>query len=130
MDTARLAKAYIAIRDKKSELKKLFDAEYSALGEKMTRLEGEMLREMQNNNCDKIGTEFGTIYRQEDLKPSVADWSTLDEWIEANPDVGPSDVLEKRISKTFVKQYMDDHEGKLPPGVNVYREFVARVRRS
>jgi hypothetical protein len=38
--------------------------------------------------------------------------------------------LEKRIKKTFVQEWMDAHEGTPPPGVNVYREFVVRVRRS
>ena len=130
MDVARITKAYVAIRDKRSELKKAFDLEDGALKENLTKLEAQLLRVMQEQKSDAIRTESGTVYRQEEIKPGVSDWSALDQWIEANDDVGPSDVLEKRVSRKFITEYMEQNDGALPPGVSVYREFVARVRRS
>lgn len=130
MDIEKLTKAYIAIRDKRAEIKKAFDEEYNALGTKMDRLHAELLRFLQENHTDLTRTQFGTVYRQEEIKPSCQDWQALDDWLKANPDISPSDVLEKRVSKKFVTEFMDTHEGALPPGVSVYREFVARVRRS
>ncbi len=130
MDIERLTKAYIAIRDRRSEIKKAFEEEYNDLGSKLDRLEAELLRFMQENKSEAIKTTFGTVYRQEEVKPSCSSWIDLDAWIESNPDVGPSDVLEKRVSKKFITEYMEAHDGALPPGISIYREYVARVRRS
>lgn len=130
MDIEKLTKAYIAIRDHRAEIKKAFEDEYKELGSKMDRLEAELLRFLQDNHSDAVKTTFGTVYRQEEVKPSCQSWTDLDAWIETNPDVTPSDVLEKRLSKKFITEYMDAHDGALPPGVSIYREYVARVRRS
>jgi hypothetical protein len=130
MDVAKITKAYVAIRDRRAEIKKAFDTEYADLGEKLARLSAELLRLMQNQNSDAIRTEFGTVYRQEEVKPSCSDWSALDAWEKANPDINASDILEKRVSKKFITEYMENNDGALPPGISIYREYVARVRRS
>lgn len=130
MDIEKLTKAYIAIRDKRAEIKKAFDVEYTDLGAKLDRLEAELLRFMQDNKSEAIKTTFGTVYRQEEVKPSCSDWSALDAWEKANPDINASDILEKRVSKKFITEYMEANDGALPPGVSIYREYVARVRRS
>ena len=39
------------------------------------------------------------------------------------------DLMERRLKATFVKQFMDENNGALPPGVNVHREFEVSVRR-
>lgn len=130
MDIEKLTKAYIAIRDKRTEIKKAFDIEYADLGAKLDRLEAELLRFMQDNKSEAIKTTFGTVYRQEEVKPSCSDWSALDAWEKANPDINASDILEKRVSKKFITEYMEANDGALPPGVSIYREYVARVRRS
>lgn len=130
MDIEKLTKAYIAIRDKRAEIKKAFELEYTELGGKLDRLEAELLRFMQENKSEAIKTTFGTVYRQEEVKPSCSDWSALDAWEKANPDINASDILEKRVSKKFITEYMEHNDGALPPGVSIYREYVARVRRS
>lgn len=130
MDIEKLTKAYIAIRDRRTEIKKAFDEQYNDLGSKLDRLEAELLRFMQDNKSEAIKTTFGTVYRQEEVKPSCSDWSALDAWEKANPDINASDILEKRVSKKFITEYMEANDGALPPGVSIYREYVARVRRS
>jgi rubrerythrin len=130
MDVEKLTKAYIAIRDKRAEIKKAFDAEYGDLGDKLTRLEAELLRFLQDNKTESLRTEYGTVYRQEEVKPSCADWAALDAWEKNHPEINASDIMEKRLSKKFITEYMEANDGALPPGVNIYREYVARVRRS
>lgn len=130
MDIEKLTKAYIAIRDKRAEIKKAFDTEYGDLGSKLERLQAELLRFMQENKSEAVKTTFGTVYRQEEVKPSCSDWTALDAWEKANPDINASDILEKRVSKKFITEYMETNDGALPPGISIYREYVARVRRS
>lgn len=130
MDIAKLTKAFVAIRDRRAEIKAAFDEEYNSLGLKMDRLAAELLRSLQEQKADSIRTEFGTVFRQEEVKPSCSDWSALDAWEKAHPEYSASDILEKRVSKKFITAYMEAHDGAVPPGVSVYREYVARVRRS
>lgn len=127
VDANALTRAYVKLRDARAERKKVFDAEDRALKIKQDRLEAEMLRILNETNTESIATDSGTFYRQENLTPSGADWEAFYRWVSEHQAF---DALEKRIKKTFVQEWMDAHEGTPPPGVNVYREFVVRVRRS
>jgi len=127
MDISTLSKAYVKIRDARGALKKQYEEEDIKLKAKLERLEAEMLRFLQENNTDSVKTVHGTFYRQEEITPTGADWDALYKWIAQNDAF---DALERRIKKGFVKEYMETHEGGVPPGVSVYREYVVRVRRS
>ena len=127
VDANALTRTYVKIRDARAERKKVFDAEDREMKAKQDRLEAEMLRILNETNTESIATDSGTFYRQENLVPSGADWEAFYSWVSEHHAF---DALEKRIKKTFVQEWMDAHEGTPPPGVNVYREFVVRVRRS
>lgn len=127
LDLAKIVQVHLKIRDKRALLKKAFEAEDAVLKGNQSRLEGELLRFLQENNTDSANTAFGTFYRQEDITPSATDWDAFYKWVAANDAF---DALERRLKKTFVKEYMEAHEGELPPGVAVYREYVVRVRRT
>lgn len=126
-DTAAVVRAYRAIRAKRSQIKKAYEAEDNDLKAKLERLEGAMLSHLNDTNSKSQGTDAGIFYKQEEITPSAADWPTIYKWIVENDAF---EFLEKRITKTAVKQFMDDHDGSSPPGMNVHREFVVRVRKS
>lgn len=127
MDLNKVTSVYIKIRDARSALKKEFDAKDNELKEKLTRLEGEMLKSLQEAGATSIATTSGTVYKQEEITPTGSDWQAFYDWVREN---NAFDALERRIKKTFVKEHMEANGGELPPGVSVYREFVVRVRRS
>jgi hypothetical protein len=127
LDLNALTKAHVKIRDARSLLAKEFEASDKELKAKQLRLEAEMLRTLQTSNVDSMRTDSGTFYRQEEVTPSGSDWEAFYRWV-AEHDA--FDFLERRIKKTCVKEYMDTHDGALPPGVSVHKEFVVRVRRS
>lgn len=127
MNTNTLTKAYVKLRDARTALKREFDEKDNALKAKQERLEAEMLRFLQENNLDSVRTETGTFYRQEDITPTGSDWQLFYDWVAKNDAF---DALERRIKKGFIKEYMETHEGGVPPGVSVYREYVVRVRRT
>lgn len=127
MDINALTKQYIDLRDKRSVLKKSYEDEDEILKAEMDGLEARMLKFLQDNNTESVRTETGTLYRQEDMTVIGNDWDAIYNWAVENDAF---EILEKRIKKNFVKEYMETHEGGLPPGVSVLREFVVRVRRS
>lgn len=124
---ARLAAAYIKIRDARSVELKKFEAIDNKMKEQQGVLEAHMLKFLNEAKINSLQTDFGTIIRQQDIQPSAADWELVYDWIKKNDAF---DMLERRIKKTFVTEYMETHQGDMPPGVNVHRKFVIRVRRS
>jgi hypothetical protein len=136
MDTARVTKTYWKIVDAraaakaafdKSEAKVAFDAADKKFAEQQQTLEGAMLGFLNDTNQDKSANEFGGFKRRLDLKPSAEDWAVVYNWI---AETGAWELLNKRITKTFVEKYAEDHEGALPPGVKVYREYILSVTRA
>lgn len=126
LDLGKLTRAHINIRDARAALKKQFDDSDAEMKAAQEQLENAMLNHLNTHGMESVRTEAGTFYKQEDIKPSGSDWSALYEWIKQHD---AWDALERRIKKTFISEYMEAHQGNLPPGVSVHREFVIRVRR-
>ena len=129
MDINRLVAVYVKMRDEKARIKKESDERCAKIQEQMDRLNGEILRHLHDHSLESVKTEAGTAFKKEEIKPSVKDWTAYDEWL-ADQGVHPSDAYEKRVSRKFVTDYMDQHDGAMPAGVSVHREYVVTVRRS
>lgn len=119
--------AYVHMRDARTALAADFKKNDDALKAKQRVLEGVMLDFLNRHHLDSAPTTSGVFYKQEEVTPTGSDWSAFYDWIKEHDAF---DALEKRIKKTFIKEYMDTNEGALPPGVSVFREFIVRVRRS
>lgn len=126
-DVNRLTKTYIKIRDARSQLRKDWMVEDTKLKEKLEKIESALLKFLNETQQNSSKTDSGIVYRQEEITPTGADWDAFYQWVAKN---NAFDALERRIKKTFISEYMDAHEGGIPPGVSVYREYVVRVRRS
>lgn len=126
MDTARLVRAYLKMRDTRTENKRVFEEGDNKIKEQMGKVEATLLRFLNESQIESVATPAGTFYKQEEVTPTGSDWDALYEWIKRHDAF---DALERRIKKTFVKEYMETNGGAIPPGVSVYREHVVRVRR-
>jgi hypothetical protein len=126
LDVNAVTAAYIKIRDARTDAKRVFEAEDDRLKAAQERLESVLLSHLNIHGMETVRTEAGTFYKQEEIKPSCADWTAYYAWIKENDAF---DGLEKRVGKTFIKDFMEAHDGMLPPGVSVHRESVVRVRR-
>lgn len=124
----RVVQAYNAIRDARTVKRQAYEKEDLALEEDQHKLKVLMLELLNANGAKSIATEHGTVYRTEKIKPSAADWNVIYAWIVADP--ARFEALEKRIKSTFVKTYMEENDGAVPPGINVHREYEVSVRRA
>lgn len=127
MDYAKLVEVFLKIRERRSELKREFEAQDEKLKADQAKLEAAMLQHLNAAGLDSARTAQGTFYKQESLKPSASDWVAVYDFIKDNDAF---DMLERRIKKDFVKDYMEMNEGVPPPGVSVHREYEVRVRRA
>lgn len=127
LDLSRIIKAHVNIRDARSNLKRDYEASDKDLKDAQAKLEAALLNHLNVHGMESVRTEFGTFYAQEEMTPSASDWNAVYQWIVDND---AWDLLEKRLKKTFIKEYAEAHGGGLPPGVSVFREKVVRVRRA
>lgn len=127
MDHNKLVTVYTKIRAKRAEIKKAYEEEDDKLKADLAKIEAVLLNHLNTTNTDAVRTEAGTFYRQQEIIPSASDWQAFYDWIKENDAF---DALERRVKKTFVSEYMEAHEGAIPPGVSVYRTFVVRVRKN
>jgi hypothetical protein len=125
-DLNAVVNAFLKIREARSAAKKEFDEKDGQLKASQVRLEAVLLDHLNKAGAESVRTEAGTFFRQEDIKPAAQDWNAFYDWIKEH---NAFDALEKRITKTFIKEFMETNDGALPPGVSVFREHVVRVRR-
>lgn len=126
LDMSKVTTAYLKIRDHRSELKKAFTTQDDDLKGKQEQLEAVMLKHLLASGMESVRTQTGTFYKKEEIKPSCQDWNAFYKWVADN---NAFEALEKRLTKTFIADFMAEHEGACPPGVSVYRENVVIVRR-
>ena len=123
----RLVKVFVKIREAKSAFKKAFEEEMEAKFDgPLRQLQTELKKRLMERHNDGLKTEFGTVYIAETLKVSCQDWGVFHAWIKENDAL---DFLEQRVKAGEVQTYMEKHQGELPPGLSVFRETEARVRK-
>ena len=117
---------YIALRDKKAEIKAKYDAEVEAIDAAMNRVENYLLKLMTELGVESIRTSAGTPYVSRRTSATVADWDAFLDWVQRN---GEWPMLERRANKTVVQSWRDEHND-LPPGLNWREERVVNIKRS
>lgn len=123
---AQIVEKYIALRDKKSELKAAYDASVKDVDTAMDRVENYLLATMQELGVDSVKTPFGTPYISMRTSATVADWPAVLGFIRESQ---AWEMLERRVNKTFVDTFRKE-QNDLPPGVNYREERVVNVRRN
>lgn len=123
----RAVRTYVRIRDEKDRLTREYNEREAGLKTQLEQLEFFFAAKAKETGVDGFKTQFGTVFREEKLIASCADWEIFGNWIVEHNEI---EMLERRVKHATVKQYMADHEGALPPGVSVFREEKMRVRRA
>lgn len=123
----KLAEVYVKIRDKRSELKKAFEAQDEELSTQLQELSTEMLERCKEIGADSIRTPHGTIIRSIKSKYWTNDWDSMYQFIREHDAFG---LLEKRLHQTNMKEYLNENPDVLPSGLNVEHEYNIVVRRA
>jgi hypothetical protein len=126
-DMNTVAETYVRLREARRKFKKQFEVEDGRFEAALEKLEGIMLKHLNECGAASVRTDSGTFYKQEAITPSASDWQLVYDWIKDND---AWDLLERRVKSTFIREYQEAHDGALPPGISVYREYVIRVRKA
>ena len=122
----RVAK-YVQIRDARAESNKRNDVLDKAYKDCLESIESSLLATSHEVGADSFKTPHGTAYKAEQLQCSIADENVFFNFVR---EIGDLDFFERRLKVTHIQEYVKEHAGQYPPGLNIFREFKMKVRRS
>jgi len=124
--TEGLVEKYVMLRDAKAAAVARFKEKMAKVDDVMAKFEAQLLNQLEATGAESIRTKAGTAYKSVKTSATVADWDAVLEYAITN---GLLNLLEKRVNKTAVLEFKEEHND-LPPGVNLREELVVNVRRS
>ena len=122
----RLLGAYNEMRDQRTTNKRAFEERDNQIKANMAQVEVALMRMMKEVGSDNLKIKgLAQAYLTTKTFAGAKDWDALWKYIEES---GNLDLLQRRISKKAVLEYMEANDGDLPPGVNVTTERAVVVR--
>jgi hypothetical protein len=122
----KLVEAYIRIRDTRSTLKQQYETADAALKEQHDVIKSALLDVCRTTGMDGGKTEAGTFTRTVRTRYWTSDWASMHAFcIEHNA----LSLLERRISQSAMKQFLEENPTLLPTGLNADSEYDIVVRR-
>ena len=118
--------AYLKLRVEKEIKDAKHREEIKLLKDKMTKLEGWIKTQADEQGVTSFRTEHGTAFLTTSDYANVADWDSVLRYIQKHEAF---DLLEKRVSKMAVRGYIDLHKS-VPPGVNYGTAISVSVRKT
>lgn len=119
---------YIVLRDAGSALKAAFDDDKAKLGGTMEKWAAWLSREMGKLGVKSLKSDAGICFTDTKASATVADGELFFNWVHEDWDKRRA-FLENRVSKTAVKQRLEDGETP-PPGVSYTTIKDVKIRRA
>lgn len=123
----KLTLAYIKMRDKRAELLKEYEAQDAKISEQMTMVEDELRKLFDEVGLESIRTTYGTVYRSVKTQYQVNDWDNMYKFVMEH---NVPQLLQRRVSTTNMKQFLDENPTLMPIGMNIDNRYTVTVRRS
>lgn len=122
----KLVEAYRKLRDKKAQIDKEYKDRIAKIREKQELIENKILKFFEETGLESAKTPHGTAYASTTLNARVA---SRDDFFQFVDEHEAWELLESRVNKTAVRQYMEEHDGELPPGVDVTMIRKVNIRK-
>lgn len=116
---------YVALRDRKRLLEKQHKEQLKPFNDLMEELEGLMLNYMQRSGSNSIATDGGTAYISTVPRATVKDAAAFRSWVIAN---NMFDLADWRANAPRIFDFINEHNGQVPPGVNPSTYTSVRFR--
>lgn len=123
MKIADAIKLRIELRDQKSALK----AQEAEIQEKIDKIDLKLLEVFNKTGTESVKTEYGTAYQSSRTTASVADKDIFLNFVKARDEWS---LMEVRASSTAVREYNQNNDGEVVPGVNISVERTINIRRT
>lgn len=127
MTAEKKVKLFLKTREAKSAAQKAFDEQEGRFKQIMETCQNWMLKDADALGVKGFSTPLGTTYVDTETKISIADDSQFYPFVLASKDL---DFFERRVSSRHVQDYIEQTKGVAPPGLNIFKERVMRVRKA
>lgn len=118
----KLVRIYMKMRAAMQDL----DAQIEAIKEQQQSVKNEIKDRMRDTGVKSLRTDHGTVSLMEKTRFYTTDWDSFKKFMVEQDAL---DLLEKRISQTNMKLFLEENPGAVPPGLNSDTEFDISVRR-
>lgn len=127
VNSSELVTCYIKMRDKRAELKKRYEEQDGVIKADMEVIEQQLLKICKDTGVNSFRTDAGTAIRSSKTYYWTSDWEAMHELVikQQRPD-----LLERRISQSTMKEYLEHHPNDIPAGLNVESKYIVIVRRA
>lgn len=116
---------YMKLRAQKDAIEAQVKADVEELKAKMEKIEAWIKEQADTQGVTSFKTNHGTAFLTTVDYANVADWDAVLKYIRDNEAF---DMLEKRISKTAVRGYIENTK-TVPPGVNYGTKLEVNIRK-
>jgi len=116
---------YLKLRRKKEAIESETKEKVKGIKDNMAKLEGWIKEQADNQGVKSFKTDHGTAFLTTTDFAQVADWDAVLGYIKENDAF---DMLEKRVSKTAVRGYIEKNKS-VPSGVNYGTRIDVNVRK-
>lgn len=117
--------AYLKLRNKKDAIEAEAKERVKGLKDKLSKFEAWLKVRADEQGVTSFKTPHGTAFITTTDFANVADWDATLEFIRANDAY---DMLEKRVSKTAVRSYIENDK-MVPPGINYGTKVEVNIRK-
>jgi len=119
---AQLTSVYIKMREaikvKEDEIKDI-KAQQEVITENLLAL-------CEEQGLDSVKSNTGTVTRRVQANYWTSDWEQMHKFIKEHDALH---LLEKRVSNSSMKEFLEDHPDLSPAGLQINRKFVISVRK-
>ena len=122
----KLVKTFVKIRDARDKVVREAEEEAKGLQVQLDLIKSALLEHCKTNMVDSVKTEFGTFIRGIKTRYWTNDWENFGKFAVEN---NASDLYEKRLHQGNMAQFIEENPEKIPPGLNVDKEYTITVRR-
>ena len=122
MPVDRLVRIYMKMRSAVQEL----DAQIEQIKAQQQEVKNEIKDRMRALGTKSMKTDFGTVSLMEKTRYYTNDWDSFKKFVIEQDAV---DLLEKRISQTNIKVFLEENPSLIPPGLNSDTDFDISVRK-
>lgn len=127
MDANKLVQVYVKIRDAKAAKTKEMEDAIAALDAQLDVIETELLELCKTTGQDGGKTQFGSFRRSVKTRYWTSDWDSMYRFIKEHD---MPELLERRVSQTTFKEFLQENPDKMPQGMNVDSRYAITVTRA
>jgi hypothetical protein len=116
---------YLQVRDLRNKVQAECEEKIAPYEAALKTLSDELMLLCNEQNVSSIKTPYGTAIRSLKSEYQAVDMGVFLPWVQ---ETGNVDLLQRRISSSHVKEFVESNGGTVPPGLQLSQSYSISVR--